>query len=189
MSVTQQILESTAHDNFEGRWELHDGKLREKPVMSHVHNEVMFELGHQIRVQLDPDVYLVRANMGRLRLASDTAYIPDVFVVPRSAVDEQGADSPSLEMFSVPALLVVEVWSPSTSQYDIDQKIPRYAMHGDQEIWRVDPRNHPIEVWVRAKDGSYDHRVQQGGTLTPAWLPGVRIDFDPIFKRAGRGGK
>lgn len=188
MSVTQQLYESVSLNDPEGRWELHGGKLREKPVMSHAHNEVMFELGHQIRVQLDPDVYLVRSNAGRLRLASDTVYIPDVFVIPRSAVDEMGADMPALETFAVPALLVVEVWSPSTGEYDIDQKIPRYAMHGDREIWRVHPRERSIEVWVRAEDGSYSHQIQQGGRLSPRWLPGVRVHFDPNFERASRGG-
>jgi Uma2 family endonuclease len=187
MSVSQELYESVSVEDPEGRWELHEGKLREKPVMSYAHKEVMFEIGFQLGAQLDPDLFLVRSNAGRLRLAPDTVYIPDVFVIPRSAVGEMGANVPALDTYAEPARVVVEVWSPSTGEYDIDQKIPQYAVHGDREIWRVHPRERSIEVWVRAEGGSYSHQIQQGGTLSLRWLPGIRVDSDPIFKRIDRG--
>jgi Uma2 family endonuclease len=44
-----------------------------------------------------------------------------------------------LELYVEPLPLVVEVWSPSTGQYDVDEKLPEYQRRGDLEIWRFHP--------------------------------------------------
>ncbi len=64
------------------QWELHDGRLREKPGMSVEHGDVMIELVHSLRSQLDRSEYRLRANHARLRRSPAHYYIPDVAVIP-----------------------------------------------------------------------------------------------------------
>ena len=76
---------------------------------------------------------------------------------------------------------MIEIWSPSTGHYDIDEKIPGYQARGDLEIWRVHPYEHTIRVWRKRADGSYVESVHRGGELRPESLPGVVIDLGMLF--------
>jgi Uma2 family endonuclease len=62
--------------------------------------------------------------------------------------------SPGLEYYEQPLPLVVEVWSPSTGEYDIDSKLPEYQARGDKEIWRLHPYERTVRSWQRQPDGS-----------------------------------
>jgi Uma2 family endonuclease len=108
VSVTQHTYELLAVEDPEGHWELHRGRLREKPTMSFTHNEEMSELGFLFRSQLSSDVYVVRINTGRIKISSDTYYIPDIFVALRNPATGHD-DASALETYSVPLPLVVEV--------------------------------------------------------------------------------
>jgi Uma2 family endonuclease len=77
--------------------------------------------------------------------------------------------------------LVVEVWSPSTGEYDVDEQLPEYQARGDLEIWRVHPFERTLTVWRRQADGAYAHEVYEGGVVRPIALPGVTIDLDALF--------
>ena len=76
---------------------------------------------------------------------------------------------------------MVEVWSPSTGDYDVDGKIPEYKPRGDREIWRLHPYERTLTTWVRQADGSYVETVHTGGVVRPAWLPDVAIDLAALF--------
>ncbi len=78
-------------------------------------------------------------------------------------------------------MLVAEVWSPSTGNYDVDAKIPEYQRRGDLEIWRLHPYDRMLTVWRRQEDGSYETFEQIGGSIQPFALPGVTIDIDSLF--------
>jgi len=86
-----------------------------------------------------------------------------------------------LAIFSDPLPLVVEVWSPSTGDYDVDAKLPVYQQRGDLEIWRIHPYERTLTVWQRQPDGSYVETIHHGGIVTPVGLPGVEIDLDELF--------
>jgi len=66
--------------------------------------------------------------------------IPDVCVIPREAVRRRRREYPAaLEVYDEPMVLVVEVWSPSTGESDIDDKLKEYQRRGDLEIWLIHP--------------------------------------------------
>jgi Uma2 family endonuclease len=181
MPVTERTYRAVALEDPEGQWELHRGRLREKPSMSFGHNDNMMELGRQLLTQLDRGVYRVRINSGRLRRQDETYYIPDVIVFPVEYSDHFRELPNSLEVYDRPVPLVVEVWSPSTGEYDIDSKLPEYQARGDLEIWRLHPFDRTLTVWRRQDDGSYETFAQTGGTIEPVALPGVTIDLDALF--------
>ena len=95
-------------------------------------------------------------NAPRLRTSSGSFYIPDVTVVPssnnRRAREER---SLRLEVYEEPLPLVVEVWSTSTGDYDVEVKLQEYQRRGGAEIWRLHPYEHTLTAWRRQPDGSY----------------------------------
>jgi len=162
-------------------WELHDGRLAEKLGMGAEHNESAAMLFGQLFVQLDPAAYRLRSNSARLRHPSGSHYIPDVAVVPVDLARQRFGRRGRLETYDAPLPLVVEVWSPSTGEYDVDTKVPRYQERGDQEIWRLHPYDRTLRRWLRQPDGSYREEFHQGGTVRPASLPNVAVDLDALF--------
>ncbi len=162
-------------------WELHRGRLREKPSMTIGHNRIATRLAFQIGPQLDPARFEIRINMGRARRDDVTYYVPDVCVVPLVASDPIRQVATQLEVFDGPLPLVVEVWSPSTGDYDVDEKLPEYMRRGDLEIWRLHPFDLTLTVWRRGADGGYEETLCRGGIVEPVALPGVAIDLDRLF--------
>ena len=89
--------------------------------------------------------------------------------------------APYSAIFSDPLPLVVEVWSPSTGDYDVDAKLPVYQQRGDLEIWRIHPYERTLTAWRRQPDGSYQETIHREGMVKPAALPGVAIDLGALF--------
>ena len=109
--------------------------------------------------------------------------MPDVFVVEASeALQFRGLDA-TLEAYSAPVPFVAEVWSRSTGQYDLVEKLEANRLRGDREIWLL----HPYEKWVRINqktaDGSYSQREVAHGLIALAGLPGVTIDVGSLLSR------
>lgn len=162
------------------QWELYCGQLRRKPAMTAKHNNVAFELAFRLRQQLDPALFRVRHGMGHVRRTEESYYIPDVFVVPTDLV-EPLLERRVLESYDSPLPLVVEVWSPSTGDYDVDSKLPEYQRRGDLEIWRIHPYDRTLTAWRRQPDGTYAELHYTGGTVEPSALPNLSIDLDTLF--------
>lgn len=156
--MTEQEYETFVQSHPDGQWELHDGVLVEKPGMTWRHLDFAFELGHVLRYQLDRDEYRVFVE-GRARRPTDTIFIPDVMIVP-TAYGARFVDSTGLAIFSDPLPLVVEVWSRSTGDYDVETKIPISMQRGDLEIWRI----HPYERTVTSWGGNRTGRTRQRST-------------------------
>jgi Uma2 family endonuclease len=149
--------------------------------MTWEHSDRAFELAVQLRNQLDRQLFRVGHNAGRLRRQDATYYIPDVFVIATSYGDGLRGRQDVLEVHGGPALLVAEVWSPSTGYYDVDSKLPEYQRRGDLETRRLHPYDRTLIVWRRQDDGTYETFQQTGGTIQPFALPGVTIDLDALF--------
>ena len=147
--------------------------------MSADHNEIVASLVVQLGQQLDRAKFRVRANAGHVR-SSESYYIPDVFVFPTELMQPLRG-RPILEVYADPLPLVVEVWSPSTGDYDVEAKFPEYKRRQDAEIWRIHPYDHTLTAWRRQPDGTYTETVYTAGSIQPIALPGVRIDFDQLF--------
>jgi Uma2 family endonuclease len=164
-----------------GQLELYQGELREKPEMSVEHGDEMFHLAHLLQSQLDRSEYRLRTDHAKLRRSADTYYVPDIAVIPTALERVLRRVPGSLDAYSEPLPLVIEIWSPSTGRYDIDEKIPGYQARGDLEIWRVHPYEGTVTVWRKISDGSYVESVHRGGELRPQSLPGVVIDLGLLF--------
>ena len=180
----EQLISEEAYKRFvlsgvEGSWELHDGRLVEKPAMTFRHGQIPMLLGHFLLSQLDRAQFQVVSEL-RVRRSSATVFVPDLMVVP-AAYSEEIRDRPVLAIFSDPLPLVVEVWSPSTGDYDVDAKFPVYQQRGDLEIWRIHPYERTLTAWRRQPDGSYQETIHREGVVKPAALPGVAIDLGALF--------
>jgi Uma2 family endonuclease len=181
MAVRATTYEQIAFEDPDGRWELDDGCLRQKPTMTSQHNQIQYRLSVQLAHQLDETEFQYRLDNSRAARPPTSYYIPDLFVVPTSLVQQRLEGPPRLEVFDEPLPLVVEVWSPSTGDYDIDEKLPVYQRRGDLEIWRIHPYERTLIAWRRQSDGTYTETVHTGGTIEPVALPGVRIDLDRLL--------
>jgi Uma2 family endonuclease len=183
MAVAQRMSEQAylefVQSGDEGAWELHDGRLVEKPGMSWKHLDIVAHLIALLHPQVDRAAYRVFAE-SRVRRPAATIFLPDVAVVP-TAYGEDIHDLPVLAIFSDPLPLVVEVWSPSTGDYDVDAKLPVYQQRGDLEIWRIQPYERTLTSWQRQPDGSYEETIHRSGTISPVALPGVAIDLDALL--------
>jgi Uma2 family endonuclease len=180
MPVSEKTYHQVALEDPSGRWELHCGHLRQKPNMTAEHNQTMSRLCRQLYRQLDESAFDVRADFGTVRRSSQSYYIPDVYVVPLEQARAQ-LGTGRLEVFTGPLPLVVEVWSPSTGDYDVDTKLPEYQARGDLEIWLLHPYERTLTSWRRQPDGSYAESHHAGGPVQPSALPGVTVDLDTLF--------
>lgn len=139
MPVSDKTYEQVALEDPEGHWELDCGYLRRKPGMTAEHYYPVRRLAWSLSRQLDIDQFAVATDNTRLRVSSGRYYVPDLCVIPVPLVRAKLIGSGRLEVFDEPMPLVVEVWSPSTGDYDVDTKFPEYRRHGDREIWRLHP--------------------------------------------------
>ena len=181
MPVSERTFQAVALEDPEGQWELHCGRLREKPGMTFEHNYIANRLQVHLIQQLDQMVFLVSHNAARLRISAEHYYIPDVCVIPLELLRPHRGRSDELEVYEAPLPLVVEVWSPSTGSYDVETKLAEYQRRGDLEIWRIHPYERTLTAWRRQPDGSYLESFHQGGRIQPVALPGVTIDLDTLF--------
>jgi Uma2 family endonuclease len=147
--------------------------------MTFRHGQIPMLLGHLLLSQLDRDAFEVVSEL-RVRRSSATVFVPDLMVVP-AAYSEEIRDRPVLAIFSDLLPLVVEVWSPSTGDYDVDAKVPVYQQRGDLEIWRIHPYERTVMSWRRQPDGSYQETIHRDGSVTPIGLPGVTIDLETLY--------
>lgn len=180
MPVSERTFQTVALEDPEGQWELHCGRLRQKPAMSFEHYYIADELQLDLIEQLDRRSFHVALNHTRLRISPEHTYIPDICVIPRELLQAHRG-SYELEVYATPLPLVVEVWSPSTGSYDVDVKVLEYQRRGDVEIWRLHPYERTLTAWRRQPDGSYARSFHQAGAIQPAALPGVTINLDTLF--------
>lgn len=162
-------------------WELWDGVLVEKPLMSMKHDNVTFYLGHMLANQLDRAVYRVNVNGGKTRRSARNYYIPDVIVIPAAFQLPFEHDPRAFNAFTEPLPLVVEVWSLSTGSYDFQTKLQGYRERGDAEIWFIHPYERTLTAWRRQSDGSYTEETIRGGVVPVVSLPDVMIDLDALL--------
>jgi Uma2 family endonuclease len=183
MAVSEATYERLALEDPEGQWELRCGRPRSKPGMTTEHNYVLSELDGQLRSQLDSHVHLVSVNAARLKISTGAFYIPDLCVVPRELQRRRLQESPwQLEVYDEPMPLVVEVWSPSTGEYDVEEKLREYQLRHDREIWRLHPYDRTLTVWRLQPEGSgYSETLSRDGSVQPAVLRNVVIRLDGLF--------
>ena len=179
--ISGEAYERLALAEPDRKWELHDGYPREKPGMTAAPNDLAVNLGYMLMSQLDRAAYRVRIDAGRVYRPGATYFIPDVFVVPTAFVTPLLDQQDVLEVYDQPLPLVVEVWSPSTGDYDVTEKLMVYQQRGDLEIWRIHPYERTLTAWRRQPDGTYEEMLYREGIVYPAVLPDVAIDLTALF--------
>ena len=183
MAITEETFERVALEDPDGKWELHCGRLRSKPGMTTEHNDIGSILGFRLQQQLPLDEFRVRIDSARVRISETRTYIPDVAVAPIALVERMKREqSTRLEVYREPLPLIVELWSPSTGEEDLTDKLPGYQRRGDAEIWLVRHQERALIASVRELDGSYSEHVYHGGIIRPRALPNVAIDLDELFR-------
>jgi Uma2 family endonuclease len=180
MSVARESI-LTLLEETDGRSELYDGELREKPPMSVDHNQSVWELLRQLLPQLPPSIYQLRSNGGHLAVPGANSFVPDLFVLPVETLARMTPEQRRFERYADPMPFVVEIWSPSTGTYDVDRKIPGYQARGDLEIWRIHPFDQVILIWRRQDDGRYVESEARGGTIALHAVPDETIGLDALW--------
>jgi Uma2 family endonuclease len=176
--VSEEEYRRLALDDSHGQWELYRGQLREKPWMSARHDYATTFLTELLLRQLDRRESTLSIGLARLRVASDTYYIPDIVVIPASLARTLRAEPNALSTYAEALPLVIEGWSPSTGSYDASVKLADYQRRGDLEIWFVHPGEGTLQARRRLANGSYHETVYRGGIVNSAALPEVAIDLD-----------
>jgi Uma2 family endonuclease len=178
--VSERTFKQVALEDPEGHWELVCGRLQPKPGMTAEHNDLSLRLAYYLMQQLDRNAFRVRHDSAHVRRAAESYYIPDVFVIPAD-LERAQRGTHQLESYQAPLPLVVEVWSPSTGDFDVRVKVREYQGRGDLEVWLVHPYEHTLTSWRRTLDGSYVESTFSHGTVQPVALRGVTIDLDALF--------
>jgi Uma2 family endonuclease len=181
MPITEQAYRKFALEHPDEKWELVCGELRRKPAMTWEHGHTARKLGWRLRAQLGEDEYEVIVNAGRVRRSEQNYFIPDVYVVSMEQARRLFVEPGMLEAYPEPLPLIVEVWSPSTGEYDATTKLVEYQRRGDLEICLIHPYQRTLTMWRRRADGSYEETVVRGGTVTPAFLSDITIDLDLLL--------
>jgi Uma2 family endonuclease len=181
MPISEKTYRQVALEDSDSNCELYCGQLRLQPGKTAEQNDLMLELAFVLHGQLDRSEFRVRSNSGRVRRSPKNYYVPDVFVVP-TALEQAQRGTRALECYNEPLPLVVEIWSISTGEYDVETKLVEYQRRGDLEIWRIHPYERTLTTWRRQLDGSYTETLITDGTVEPIELPGVKVDPDALFE-------
>ena len=181
MPISEATYERVALEDPEGHGELVCGRLRSKPAMTTEHNEVERRLVRQLILQLDDREYSVAMDNARLRIAVGSYFVPDICVIPRVAVQRLREGPGTFEVYEEPMPLVVEVWSPSTGDYDVEEELREYQRRGDLEVWLIHPYERMLTAWRWRSDGNYEQTLYRTGRVPPVALPSVVIDLERLF--------
>jgi Uma2 family endonuclease len=164
------------------RYECIDGELLVSPSPSTLHQRLVGELYHQLRLLLDPlGSVEVMMSPADVELEPDSIVQPDLFVYP---LREGRGITTWRELTGL--LIAIEVLSPSTIRNDRGKKRSFFARVGVPEYWVVDPSSEVVEISV---PGNSDVRLESELLLwqPPADAATIAIDLPKLFAR-GRNG-
>jgi Uma2 family endonuclease len=170
---------------FLERLELLRGKIFQLAAANTIHQKVALRLGSDLHVFLKGktcqvfiapyDVRLPVKNRKRDDQIT-TVVQPDVSVFCDPAkIDERGAcGTPDL---------VVEILSPSNSQYDVRDKFDVYQEAGVKEYWIVSPMQESVMVSLLQEEGRFGPSTIYKGddTLHAVTVPGFSVEINQLF--------
>ena len=143
------------------------------------HAAVAVNVSTILSIQLRGRPCRVHSSDLRIRvLSTGLATYPDVTVIrgPRQGDPE---DSNTL----VNPIVLVEVLSPSTAEYDRVEKVAHYRQIPSlREIVLVDHRERLVEVWSRGDDGDWSRREARSGQAAPLASLDVTLEVDEVYR-------
>jgi len=107
-----------------------------------------------------------------------TVVQPDICVVcDLSKIDKRGC-------LGAPDL-IVEIQSPASAKYDLNEKFNIYEKSGVSEYWVVFPYDETIQVFLLQPDGKYDKgKLYESGNVPVGIFGGEEIELESIFSMA-----
>lgn len=157
--------------------------VREPPSPSRFHQDIVLELGYQVKNSLmgkPARVYVAPLDVrlpknGGADDQIDTVVQPDLFIVrDAKKLDDRG-------LRGAPDW-IAEVLSPATARYDRTTKLRAYERAGVPEVWLIDPADQTVTIY-RIADGHYTQPIvlELKGRTGIAEVPGVSIDWDRLL--------
>jgi Uma2 family endonuclease len=159
MPVSEERYIQLAQEDPKGNWELVDGCPRKKPFMTWEHGHTARKLTLLLNLQLNLDEWEVVHDSGKVRRNERNYFQPDVCVVPMDLIRRTFTRPGMFEAYGEPLPLVVEVWSPSTGDYDVTDKLSDHQRRGDREVWLIHPYDRTLRSSRRQPDGSYEETL------------------------------
>ena len=80
--------------------------------------------------------------------------------------------------------IVIEIFSPSTSERDKEIKRDLYARSGVREYWLVDPEQDTVDAFVLT-DGVCEPLPRMGSQIRSTVVPEFVVDLDALFAGLG----
>jgi len=158
------------------RYELLEGALHVTPAPSPLHQRV------SKRLQRILEAYFEEKGLGEVFNAPLDVILTNQDVVQPDLVLVTNPEQISSQGIEGPPLLLVEVLSPSTRNYDQRAKAQRYAVLGVPHYWMVDPDEHWVECY-RASNAAYTLIIKAGqaeNLLHPDW-PELHISLSDLW--------
>ena len=161
------------------RYEVINGRLKEMPAPTPLHQDVMMEIALIMRV------FARKEGRGKVLPSPIDVVLGDRYVLQPDIVfiskDRLGIIGDKAIMG--PPDLVVEIISPATVRRDTVVKKGIYERFGVKEYWIVYPEEKVVEVWVLNDEGKYDlFNVAEGeGRVKSKVLEGLEIDLKEVF--------
>lgn len=158
------------------------GKLIVSPTPNRLHQrlagEIFIEISLFLRAHPDlGEAYQAPFELRLEGLEGPERYQPDVMFFTRAHLDRL-TDACAK---GVPDL-VVEVLSPATRRYDLNEKRLGYAAHGATELWIVDPARREVRVYLLQQNPDRPAQVlKAGGALRTELLPGFELTLERLF--------
>ena len=186
MSTTPKVINyedslTMPENRFE---EIVQGESRIMPPPSKQHANLIEELSHILRIQLDRRAHRVSdtgAGLGLERVPL-TYRIPDLMVFRSEALRRDRAETAPNDpyIWTVPELLV-ECLSPSNRKGSIQELLADYARIAVPEVWLLDPQP-PQFTSYRYEPGALKQRLTaESGRVTPLLLPDVTVDLAGLW--------
>lgn len=145
------------------------------PAPSMRHQSIAFELSLQLGGFFKGRPCIPYAAPADVKLSDEDVVQPDLMVVcDKDQIKESHVEG-------APAL-VVEIFSPSTQNYDRKLKMELYARSGVKEVWLVSPLPASIEVFLL--DGAtyrFMGMYQIGDAFKSPGFPELKLDLDAVF--------
>lgn len=161
------------------KYEIIDGVLHMSPPPSIKHQDVSMELSARLRM------YVRTHRLGKVLAAPCGVHLPnqpiplepDILFVrqERSAILQKNYVEGAPD-------LIVEVLSPSNSDYDLDTKKNQYEQAHVREYWIVNPWMETVLVY-RLQDGQYGEPLllQKQDTLISSQIEGFSVQVEQLF--------
>ena len=166
------------------RYELVDGRLREKPSVAYWHEVLLLSLSGVILAYVKAHNlgHIVSSN-AKLKISDSGGREPDLFFVPTDQYHLVGKN-----VFKGVPPLVVEILSPSNKRADRVEKFREYAQLGIGEYWIIEFPHRRIEIYrlVPQPNGTdaYELRETVEGedvVFRPAIFPGLEIPLAEVW--------